>query len=440
MAKYSYVVVGLGASGFSAVRWLLQRGESVAATDSRAAPPMLAECREKLTVSAGDIDESLLNQGECIVLSPGVSRADPRIAAQIARGKPVIGDIELFARAVEAPVIAITGTNAKSTVTTLVGEMAAAAGLRAGVGGNLGTPALDLLKQDAALYVLELSSFQLESVDSLCPYVASVLNVTPDHMDRYASFEDYVAVKNQIYQHASIAVYNRDDPATVCKNSTSHQLGFTLGSSGPGLVGLLTHNGEPHLAVGDEPLLPVRALQTSGSHAVANALAALAIGHAFGFPVPSMLETLQQFRGLPHRCQLVRERKGVCWFNDSKGTNVGATLAAINGLGASHPGRLILIAGGVGKGADFSSLLPAIKNYVKKTVLIGESAQELHRLIQPVTETEMAPSMEAAIHITDQSAEAGDIVLLSPACASFDMFSNFEHRGNVFAACVNALV
>ena len=439
-----YVIVGLGATGFSCARYLQSQGIPIAVTDTRDAPPYLAALKKAhpdVPVALGELDASLLQKASCIVVSPGVSLKEPILLAQIKRGVPVIGDIELFAKAIHSPLIAITGTNAKSTVTTIVGKMAEKAKLRVKVGGNLGTPALDLLTDSSLdLFVLELSSFQLETTYSLKPKVATVLNITPDHMDRYESITAYQKAKHRIYDHCEIAVCNRDDPFTLYSSSSSHQsFYFTLERPEANEFGLLMRNKETYLSYEDQTLLSVRELPISGKHDQANALAALAIGHGFGLPMDAMLNVLREFQGLPHRCQFVRERSLVKWYNDSKGTNVGATLAAILGLGSEMAGKLVLIAGGVGKNADFNLLLPAIVKYVRHVVLIGEAAPDIAKVIHQHTPYSFAATMEEAIQQADQQALPKDSVLLSPACASFDMFSHYEHRGDVFMEIVKRL-
>lgn len=439
------VVVGLGATGFSCAQYLHQCGFSVAVTDTREQPPFLEALKNTypdITVSLGKLDEHLLDQAAEIIVSPGLALQEPAIARQIQKGTPIIGDIELFARATTIPVIAITGTNAKSTVTTLVGEMAKAAGIRTEVGGNLGIPALDLIEHHSnpELFVLELSSFQLETTFSLNPIVATILNVTPDHMDRYAHLDNYIAAKQRVYQGCQVAVCNRDDPQTECGDHYSREkLYFSLQKPGKNEFGLLTQHNETFLAFEDNCLLPVSALPIHGRHYQANALAALAIGHGAGFALDPMLKVLKEFKGLPHRCQLVRKYNQVDWYNDSKGTNVGATLAAIEGLGSEMKGKLVLIAGGVGKNADFSPLLPAIEKYVRSLILIGEAAPQLAQVVGDKVDVRLAASMEDAIAKASKAAVAGDLVLLSPACASFDMFKNYAHRGEVFTQLVQEM-
>ncbi|MDR3478536.1 MAG: UDP-N-acetylmuramoyl-L-alanine--D-glutamate ligase [Gammaproteobacteria bacterium] len=445
MSQNLHIVIGMGATGNACVRYLTGCNIPVAVVDTRPNPPQLAEFKKTyptIPVQLGPLNDDFLSQAATLVVSPGVSLREPAIAKQIARGIPVIGDIELFAKAVNAPVIAITGTNAKSTVTTLVGKMAEAANLKAQVGGNLGIPALDLLTDPApALYVLELSSFQLETTYTLAPKVAIVLNVTPDHMDRYDTLEAYQQAKLRVYTDCEVAVCNRDDPMTDCGDQfKQRKLQFTLQEPRHDEFGLLNKNGVMFLAFEDKPLMPVRELPILGRHYQANALAALALGYGFGLPMDAMLKTLVEFKGLVHRCQLVRERAGVRWYNDSKGTNVGATLAAIDGLGPEIEGKLVLIAGGVGKNADFSPLVPAITKYVKTVILIGEAAPVLAGVLSDRVDVILADSMQAAIIHAAKIAVSGDSVLLSPACASFDMFNNFEHRGNVFTEVVQELI
>jgi len=439
------LVVGLGKTGLSCARFLAARAVEVAVTDSRAAPPGLEALREALPDAAvflGAFDEAAFAHADTIVLSPGVSRREPLVRAAEARGAEVIGDIELFARHADAPVVAITGSNGKSTVTTLVGEMARAAGRDARVGGNLGIPALELLVEGEApdLYVLELSSFQLETTYSLNAAAAAVLNVSEDHLDRYDGMDDYVAAKARIFQGEGAAVINADDPrvaALAAQLPAGRVVRFGLGEPADGDFGVRTREGAPWLCRGEEPLLAVAELGLSGWHNVANALAALALGEAAGLARAPMLASLREFTGLAHRSQFVAERDGVAWFNDSKGTNVGATLAALRGL----PGeRIVLIAGGQGKGQDFSPLRPVVTERGRAVVLIGEDASLIETALQGAVPVEHAGDMAAAVACARRLARPGDSVLLSPACASFDMFAGYEQRGEVFMARVREAV
>lgn len=440
-----YVIAGLGITGLSCAKYLHAQKQNFAVMDTRENPPQLALLREQfpeVSVALGGFNEDLLNKATHIILSPGISLKMPAIAAQVKKGKLIWGDIELFAQAVQVPVIAITGTNAKSTVTTLVGQMAQAAGYQVETGGNLGIPALDLLHHHPKtnLFVLELSSFQLETTFSLKAKVATVLNISPDHMDRYEDLEDYKNAKHHIYKNAEIAVESRDDPLTSTHEvNIKKKVRFTIETPLAGEFGLLFKDQQFFLAFGVTPLMPVNELLITGKHSQANALAALAIGYAFGLPIPLMLEVLRTFKGLPHRCELVRERLQVRWINDSKGTNIGATLAAICGLGNGSPGKLVLIAGGIGKNADFTMLTPAIQQYARAVILIGEAAKDLAQAIGQTVPVSFANDMQEAVNKAALVAQPKDSVLLSPACASFDIFKNFEHRGEVFTEIVNQL-
>jgi UDP-N-acetylmuramoylalanine--D-glutamate ligase len=438
------LIVGLGKTGLSCARFLTGQGIRVAITDTRTAPPGLTQLRDELPDTAlflGGFSAEVFQAAEQIIVSPGVSVAEPLIQDALGRGVPVIGDIELFARAVQAPVVAVTGSNGKSTVVSLLGEMARYAGWRTAVGGNLGEPALDLLHQDNRCYVLELSSFQLETTHSLEPKAAAVLNVSPDHMDRYPTVADYAAAKARIYRGAEVGVINRDDPQVrAMAGMAGQEVGFTLGAPCGSDYGLSERDGETWLCRGDRHLIPVADLQLQGSHNIANALAALALGDAAGLPVTAMLEGLRRFGGLPHRSQLVRERREVRWYNDSKGTNPGATLAALEGL---HPaeghGRAVLIAGGDGKCADFTQLAPTVERTCRAVVLIGRDAPLLQKAWQGRAPLHRAETLPQAVVMAAELAVPGDHVLLSPACASFDMFRGFEHRGEVFAEAVRGL-
>lgn len=429
------LVIGLGTTGFSCARFLHRLELEVAVTDSRPNPPQLAAARRELPdvplfVDGFSLDA--LDRCDQVVVSPGLSLRHPCLDRARRRGLPIVGDIELFARCADAPVIAITGSNGKSTVTALVGEMARAAGRDVRVGGNIGTPALELLGEHAPdLYVLELSSFQLETTLGLNAVASAVLNVTPDHMDRYRDLDEYLEAKLRIYRGAGVRIVNRDDPllggvlpgAGAC---------VSFGGDAPAdsaSFGLVTHAGVWWLARGADRLLPVPEMRIRGRHNALNALAALALGSAAGLPDAAMMAALRTFPGLPHRMQWLGERRGASWYNDSKGTNVGATLAAVSGL----EGRLILIAGGVGKGQDFSPLGPALAGKARAALLYGADAGLLEQALAGKVSVERVAGLEDAVRRAAALAEPGDSVLLSPACASFDMFSNYEERGQQFA-------
>jgi UDP-N-acetylmuramoylalanine--D-glutamate ligase len=440
MAASRAVVAGLGKTGQSVVRHLLNRGWVVSATDTRNDPPGLAALRENfpaLRIASGGLDVALLDNVDCVIASPGLSQADPFFVAARLRGLPVIGDIELFARSAAAPVAGITGTNGKSTVTTLVARMASRAGVVARAGGNLAPPALELLEGgNAGLYVLELSSYQLETTQSLHLAAATVLNVTPDHMDRYADMAGYAAAKARIFDRCEVAVINLDDPLVAAMQRVGQRtLTFSLHADRGADYCLRLENGAEWLCRGSEPLLAVDSMRIVGSHNAANALAALALGDALGLDRAAMIAALQDFPGLPHRAAWVADVAGVRYVNDSKGTNVGATLAAVAGF----KGPLLLIAGGDGKSQDFAPLRVAFSGKVRHVLLIGRDAPQIEAALQGVCATERCDSLEAAVIAAARVAREGDTVLLSPACASLDMFRDYAHRGDVFADAVRRL-
>jgi len=431
------VIVGLGKTGLSCARYLAARGESFAVIDSRDAPPGLEELRREfpqVPVFPGGFDAAVLARAQRLVVSPGVALAEPAIAAALRDGAAAVGDIELFAREARAPVVAVTGANGKSTVTTLVGEMIRDAGMVAQLGGNLGTPALDLLAAELPdFYVLELSSFQLETTYSLDAAAAVVLNISPDHMDRYHDVHDYAAAKQRIYRGTGTMVINGDDPLVAAMLEPGRKVvRFGLSVPAQGDFGLRQRDGEAYLAKGAETLLAAAELRIKGSHNIANALAALALGDALAVPMASMLDTLRRFAGLPHRTQWVTSRNGVDWYNDSKGTNVGATLAALQGM----PGKVVLIAGGLGKGQDFTPLKAAVAAKARAVVLMGRDAALIERAVAGAVPVVRVKDMDEAVERAAVLAHAGDTVLLSPACASFDMFKGYDHRGEVFTAAV----
>jgi len=457
--KPYFVVLGLGKTGLSLLRWLHPRaaaqGGAMVVCDSRQNPPELSVLRREfpdVEVRLGAFDADFLCAAGNVYVSPGISLKESALQELRQRkGKFLRGDIDIFSDAVNAPVVAITGSNGKSTVTTLVGEMAKKAGLRVAVGGNLGTPALDLLANDVELYVLELSSFQLETCYQLDAEVACCLNLSEDHMDRYENLDEYRAAKLRIFNGANYQVVNT---AFADLRSADELPTWTFGEyqqdyseyqeddGRPRHFGKIFRRGVSYLSYADAFLLPVSTLKIRGTHNQDNALAALAIGHAAGLPMAAMLDALREFAGLPHRCQWLRERGGVNWYNDSKATNVGAARAAIEGLGQDTCGKLILIAGGDGKGADFSPLFGPVARYCAAVILLGRDADKLAAVLSGKRDSVpiyRVDSLEQAVSLAAQLAEKGDAVLLSPACASLDMFNNFEQRGDVFAKAVEAL-
>jgi UDP-N-acetylmuramoylalanine--D-glutamate ligase len=437
LSKQRAVIVGLGKTGLSCARYLHARGKRFAVTDSRVAPPELGALQQlaaEAELYLGGFDVAVLEDASEVILSPGVSLREPLLQTAIQRGIPIVGDIELFARSAHAPVVGITGTNGKSTVTTLVAEMAKRAGKKVLAGGNLGRPALDLLADPIPdLYVLELSSYQLETTHSLKLAAAAVLNVTPDHMDRYASINDYAQAKARIFAHADTAVVNADDELVSAMPRTDQaRIEFSLLRSADYSI---AGQDDVELRRHGVPLVSMSSLKISGLHNAANALASLAICEALQLDRAACLQALRDFGGLPHRAQWVAEVKSIRFIDDSKGTNVGATLAAVSGMS----GPLVVIAGGQGKGQDFSPLASAFRNKVRHVVLIGQDAPQLAQALAGVCSTEQVKTMEEAVEHAAQAARSGDTVLLSPACASLDMFRDYAHRGDVFAQAVRRL-
>jgi UDP-N-acetylmuramoylalanine--D-glutamate ligase len=432
------LVLGLGRSGLSAARYLARKGLDVRVADTRAEPPGAHALRTQVPDAElvhGAFEPRLLDGVAQVVVSPGLSVRQPVVLEALARELPVVGDVELFAREAQAPVAAVTGTNGKSTVTTLVAELANAGGRRALAGGNLGEPALDLLEQPVPeLYVLELSSFQLETTHSLRTVTATVLNVTPDHMDRYGDLAEYAAAKARIFDGCAVAVVNADDAAVrAMPRAGQSVVSFSLATRDADYT--LAQAPAPMIVRRGEPLLPLASMRLQGLHNAANAMAALAMAEALALPVGPALEALTAFPGLSHRSQWVADVAGVHYVNDSKGTNVGATLAAVAGMS----GPLVVIAGGDGKGQDFGELRAAFRGKVRHVVLIGRDAAALESTLAGICATERAVDMRAAVLAAHAAARPGDTVLLSPACASLDMFRDYTHRGDEFAAAVRTL-
>ena len=442
--KEPTLIVGLGETGLSCARFFERGGEPFEIVDDRSEPPGLAAFRARWPQGRavlGPFDPKHFARARLIVVSPGVSPAEPALAAAAAAGVECIGDIELFARAADAPVIAITGSNGKSTVTAMVGALLEAAGRNARVGGNLGPPALDLLADgDVApdCYVVELSSFQLETTYSLRPAASTVLNVSADHMDRYRSLAEYAAAKGRIHHDTEVAVVNRDDAGAASLAARARRtIGFTAGppaaSDGPDAdFGVIEHAGAAWLAQGERPLIAVSELSLAGAHNRVNALAALALVTAVGVDPAEVAPALARFPGLPHRTRLVAEIEGVRWYDDSKGTNVGATAAALDGM--DRP--VVLIAGGEGKGADFADLRGPVARRARAVVLIGRDAARLETALAGAAPIERADDLDHAVERAAALARPGDAVLLSPACASFDMFRDYHERGEAFVAAV----
>ena len=439
------VVVGLGDTGLACARHLHAHGVDVALSDSRPSPPREAEARRALPgveMRLGGFDREWFEEAVELVLSPGVSPHEPTVAAAAGRGVPVLGEVELFARMARAPVVAVTGTNGKSTVCAWVHAMAEAGGRRSALGGNFGPPALSLLERDPDLYVIELSSFQLETTRSLRPRIAALLNVSPDHLDRHRGFEDYRAAKARVFRGAEVAVAGRDDPwledlGTRLGREGTRVIALTAERPREGEYGIVGDGDGAWLARGAERRVPVAALPLPGRHNALNALAAMAIADDLGIDGAAIDGALRTFRGLAHRCEPVACAGGVRWYDDSKGTNVGATVAAVNGFDVP----LVLIAGGDGKGAEFEPLGRALRESggrVRMVVLLGRDAPAIRSLVEGHVPVVSAATMAEAVARAREAAQPGDAVLLSPACASWDMYGDYRERGRDFRAEVLA--
>jgi len=443
------LVVGLGKTGLSVVRYLRALGETVVVVDSRDIPPGLNVLNDEyndVECFTGKFDAALFVNAHRILVSPGVALAEPALVAARKNNIEITGDIDLFAHEAMAPVVGITGSNGKSTVTTLLTLMASKAGVNAVASGNIGTPVLDSLDENVGLYVLELSSFQLETLQYLPMKAAVVLNISADHLDRYENISAYAASKQVIYENAETVIINKDD-ALASKLVVSEMvaserniIGFTLNQPEENEFGLCRDEKQiVSLCFGKQFLIAADQLKIKGSHNLQNALASLALGHAIGLPFEDMLDVLKEFSGLRHRTQFVAEINGVNWINDSKATNVGAAVAALVGL----PGKHVLIAGGEAKDADFSELGDAVKQHCRAVVLMGKDAEKIGSILPDSVTVEYVNDMQSAVTaaqlLAESLAEPGDNVLLAPACASFDMFDNFEHRGDEFIKSVEKL-
>jgi len=429
-----YLVVGLGMTGYSVACHLLQHGYQCSIQDDRELPPYLKPFVEQFPaeeVIQAPLEESMLKGIDCLVVSPGLSIRTNFMKKVEESGKRIIGDIELFAEAVDKPVLAITGSNGKSTVTSLLGEMISADGYQVGVGGNIGVPALDLLEKNVDFYVLELSSFQLETTTSLKPLVSTVLNISEDHMDRYDDITDYKQCKKTIYRGASHCVSNQDD---VLTEYSAQDKRFSIQDKSADYS--IIDDAEPMLAVRGEGWLKTKELKLKGRHNWANCLAAMAMAEIAGISKKAIIKALRTYPGLVHRSQWVAEINGVNWINDSKATNPGATKAAIEGI--NDP--VILLAGGQAKGAQMSILCDSLKQHVKTVLLFGEDADDIEKSWQDCVDIERVEDLQQAVKRAAQLAVAGDLVLLAPACASFDMYDSFAKRGEHFITLVRSML
>lgn len=437
LAQKHFLVVGMGLTGASVVRFLVSEGARVSVADSRTSPPALGQINNDypdVAKHVGGLPTTLLAGIDELVVSPGVDLREPLLVTARDQGLAIYGDIEWFARRAQAPVVAITGSNGKSTVTALLASMAQASGVNVAVGGNFGTPALDLLDPGVEMYVLELSSFQLELTESLQARAACVLNVSPDHIDRHGSLAHYAALKARIYKHSDVAVVNCDDPeVSRMPVGRSQVVGFSVAE--PNTVdgyGLREIDADIWLAQGQNNLINVSELKLRGRHNYANALAALALGEAAGLALPAMLEALRDFQGLAHRCQWVANVAGVDWVNDSKGTNVGALMASLEGL----PGPIVLLAGGQAKGGDFHPVGPVLARKGRLALLFGTDAGYVESALCNYVAVKRVADLKQAVSEAALAAQPGDTVLLSPGCASLDMFKDYRDRGEQFASAV----
>jgi len=433
------LVVGLGVTGLSVARFLSKHGIQIAVVDTRANPPGLAELRELLpdvAVFLGGLDPNAFARATHLVVSPGVALETPAVRQAIRAGLPVFGDLDLFACAAQAPVVGITGSNGKSTVTTLLGLMAEADGRRVKVGGNLGVPMLDLLEGNADLYVLELSSFQLERSNLLQAEAATVLNISPDHMDRYPDLRAYAEAKRRIFRGSGLMVLNGDDAEVMAMAEAGRRnVCFSVKEGADAEYRVAERDGREWLVCRGADLMPVSDVRIKGRHNVANALAAIALGEEAGLSHPAMKKALREFPGLDHRMQWVADVDGVSYVNDSKATNVGACLAALEGL--AEPA--VLIAGGDGKGADFTVLADVAAKKLRAAVLMGRDAPVLEQTLSKVVATVRVENMKQAVTAARKLAQKGDVVLLAPACASLDQYKDYQERGRVFADAVRSL-
>jgi len=442
------VIVGLGATGLSCVKYFSSIAEKVKVVDSRKEPPGLEDLQEfypEVECELGDFNIETFVAAKQLVVSPGLSIRSAEIQAAKKAGVPITGDIDIFSKLITAPIIAVTGSNGKSTVVGILAEILRKANKKFGLGGNLDgenfKPALDLMAEDGKdLYLLELSSFQLETTECLGAEVATLLNLSSDHMDRYDGLDDYHRAKQKIFSGCKKIVVNRDDKESYPLGD-SDAICWDFGFGRPGIngLGLLEEDGDQYLAYQFEKLVSVDELKVFGQHNVSNVLAAVALAMAVDVDMKAIKAAITEFSGLPHRCQWVAKIDGVDFYNDSKGTNVGATVAAVEGLGEHIAGHIVLIAGGMAKEADFSPLVPAMNKWGKTVILIGQDAQEVASYFSADTQVFFAADMDEAAEIALQNSVAGDAVLLSPACASFDMYESFQHRGFAFIESVETL-
>jgi len=445
LANKRIVILGIGITGLSCARFLHRHNITFAVNDSRPMPISPGDFKHQFasnTLVLGAWDQALIAQAEVLIVSPGIDISTHEISSAITKDCDVIGDIELFCRLSDTPIIAVTGSNGKSTVVSMLNYVGNALGYQVQLGGNIGLPVLDQIDKAAADFiVLELSSFQLETIKSMKALAATVLNLSDDHLDRHKTLENYGAIKQSIYHNCMHAIYNRDDSATTPNSNYMNNQGLSFGSDQPkaGDFGLAESANEKHLMLGQQALCSLAELPLQGIHNALNYLSVLALGTSAGWDLKAMIASLMTFQGLAHRCEVIETSDGIKWINDSKATNVGATLAAIEGLSPTLQGnKLILIAGGDGKGADFSPLTQALTEQVEHLITLGKDGQAIGslRLTSQAENTSHVDSLAAAVALARTKAKPGDMVLLSPACASLDMFANYVERGVVFIKSV----
>ena len=428
-------VLGLGVTGLSVVNFLMSEGYQVTVFDTRDSPPGKDQLPVKIQLITGKLVGNKLALFPLIIASPGIALSTPALQKALFAGCEIIGDVELFARKLKTPeykhakCVTITGSNGKSTVTSLLGEMAKAANIKVAIGGNIGVPALDLLNPNVAVYILELSSFQLETTSSLNADVATILNISEDHLDRYDSYQHYIDTKHLIYNQCKKALFNRDDAQTYPRMSCE-KISFGFSNE---QYGLSTFDNETFVVKDNRPLLNVDQLKLSGKHNWLNAASAIALGDAVNIDEKAMLQALQEYKGLAHRCEFIADINGVRWVNDSKATNIGATQAALQGLSETIKGEVHVILGGEGKGADFSELKEVLSEIQGQIICIGTDGLKIAKQHH---NSKIAIDLQRAVDLIFNVAKAGDLVILSPACASFDMFDNFMARGDCFKSMV----
>jgi len=440
------LVVGLGRSGVAAAFFLQEHGARVTVSDSKTQAQLQGEIPALLdrgiSVETGRHGERTFRDQDLIVVSPGIPADQPQLQQARLRGIPVIGEVELAFRFLKGKVVAITGSNGKTTTTTLTGEIFAGSGRKTLVGGNIGTPVISLAGQSSpdSLVVLEISSFQLETVEQFRPWVAAILNITPDHLDRHRTLQVYVDAKARIFENqqaGDFALLNADDPTCVELKPRLRAAVYWFSRKQAVENGAFVQEGKIIFRTDgvETPVMPVSDIQLKGAHNLENVLAAVCMGMIAGCAPEQVRAAVAAFRGVEHRLELAGTLRGVAFYNDSKATNVDATIKALE----SFPGNIHLILGGKDKGSDYTALNPLLRERTKGAYLIGAAAEKIGSQIQGATRMVYSGTLEHAVHQAFEAAAPGDVVLLAPACASFDQFDNYEHRGRTFKELVGAL-